>query len=321
MISKLFSASSCLFAIVAFAPATGAEVLHYTGLCEASAASTLDDTHFVVASDDSTTLRVFETGMATAIEGGYDQPEVTDIEGAARIGETIFWITSHSLNKNGKDKDERKLLFATSIVDGHRLAVQGVAYRGLRGDIAKAVGSEDAQIRAEFNIEGLASTPDGSLLVGLRGPLSSGKPNHAYVVEISNPLALIENKAGVTADISDVHELKLFDDGETTGRGIRSIERAGDHYIIVAGSVLDSAEASRLYAWRPGDEGMLGRLADVSVDGPVPEALIAWSERDLQALGDNGDVVVGGEKCNDKRGEPPGAWFPSIRFDPGVSEE
>lgn len=306
-------------AAAAFTPSTAVSgPIRLLRMCEASAASALDADHFAVASDDSELLRVYVTGNPQPLSESLRQPDVTDIEGSTQIGDTVFWVTSHSLNKNGRDKVERKVLFATSVSDGFHLSATGKPYRGLRADIARALEIEEAAILADFNIEGMASTPADTLLIGLRGPLASEEPSRAYVVEIANPFKLIADDAvtGTHADVVKVHKLKLFDDGEDKGRGIRSIERAGNRYIIVAGSVLDSDQPSRLYSWDGVDDGNLKMLPAVDVGGLVPEAMIAWSGNDIQLLGDNGGVVVEGTECDDKHGEPPGAWFPSARLNP-----
>ena len=42
------------------------------------------------------------------------EPEA-DLEGATRIGDDIYWITSHGQNKNGKNRPSRHRLFATAV--------------------------------------------------------------------------------------------------------------------------------------------------------------------------------------------------------------
>src|SRR5262245_38608972 len=93
------------------AGASHAEPFKYFGVCEASAAAVIDETHFVVASDDLEFLTIYERGMSGLPTKPHPIPfHVTDIEGAARIGDTVFWLTSHS-----KNKPARRLLFATKI--------------------------------------------------------------------------------------------------------------------------------------------------------------------------------------------------------------
>jgi hypothetical protein len=75
-----------------------------------------------------------------------------------------------------------------------------------------------------FNIEGLAATPDGDLLIGFRNP-RPGK--EAVVIPLKNP-----------AKVVDVGKKPVFGKPrllDLEGRGIRSIERINDTYVIVAG--------------------------------------------------------------------------------------
>lgn len=285
-----------------WAPGAAAEPTQYEGVCEASAAAILDDSHFAVASDETERLTIYERGKAEPVST-HPLTDVTDLEAAARIGDTIFWLTSHSFNKDGEDKTKRKLLFATSVGDDPSLTDAGTVFRDLRATIASILGIDEATLAASLNIEGLAATPDGKLLVGLRAPLT--EDGRARVVRIDNPFALVglpAPAAGVAPDsISPVSALKLG------GRGIRSIELVGtgEHrFLIVAGPVQDHAAESQLYWW-DGDKShdpVPGPAAPLA--GIAPEALIAWDDHVVQVIGDNGDA------CSDEK--PGQRWFPSI---------
>src|SRR5438094_602992 len=75
-----------------------------------------------------------------------------------------------------------------------------------------------------LSIEGLASTPDGALLIGFRNPITDdGK---ALVARLKNPDQVV---AGQPAEFGKPITLDLG------GLGIRSMERRGDEYLIVAG--------------------------------------------------------------------------------------
>jgi hypothetical protein len=81
------------------------------GLCEASAGAFLDATHFAVASDETNTLQIYERGKPDPIGKGVDMKGFTgfdksDLEGAAAIGDRIYWISSHSFNSSGEDKEK-----------------------------------------------------------------------------------------------------------------------------------------------------------------------------------------------------------------------
>src|SRR5262245_40151403 len=91
--------------------ATTEEEFLYRGACDASAAAAIGTNWVVVATDEENRLRVYERD-----QGGLPIQEIdltqhlnldrhspeTDIEGAARLGDRIYWITSHSRNHEGK---------------------------------------------------------------------------------------------------------------------------------------------------------------------------------------------------------------------------
>nr|HRK64961.1 hypothetical protein [Terricaulis sp.] len=82
-----------------------AEELQHTGCCDASAAAAIGDNFFVVASDEDSVLRVYSRAadgspvatfnLRPHLNLGRSSAE-TDIEGAARLGDLVFWITSHA---------------------------------------------------------------------------------------------------------------------------------------------------------------------------------------------------------------------------------
>ena len=160
----------------------------YNGICEASAGAFIDNTHFVVASDETNRLQLYERGNPKPVGDGIDMESFTsfdksDLEGAALIGDRVYWISSHSFNSQGEDKAKRKVFFATRIVqkDGKPTLVGiGQPVRSLRDAIAKAAEVEHSKL----NIEGLAATPDGGLLIGLRAPL---RGDDAIVVPVPEP--------------------------------------------------------------------------------------------------------------------------------------
>jgi hypothetical protein len=296
----LFAAT---LAIIAYAPNAAADALHYKGLCEASAAVRLDENHFVVASDDSETLQIYERGKTTPVGPPFTHEDVTDIEAAARIGDTIFWLTSHSLNRDHEDKKKRKVFFATKVKAGPSLEASGVVYRDMRAKVASILGEDENKIIHDFNIEGLAATPKGGLIVGLRGPLTKNT-DKAQLVEIGDPFPLVglERPPGVSVGDDKKFELHL------DGRGVRSIDRVGSgkhQYLIVAGSVEDHGKPPALYWWDGTGEAEPGPSAPL--EGMTPEALIAWNDHEVQILGDNGD------NCSDKTEDVP-RWFPSVEM-------
>ena len=272
-----------------------AGIHHYSGLCEASAAVALDDKHFAVADDESNDLRIYRVGtrlpvrppvpladfLKTTVKG---EAKASDLEAAARVGDTVYWLSSHSLTSAGKSRDWRRRLFATQIdtrTPPPQLKPIGKPYAGLLDALLaapalKSLGlAEAAKLPPEaaggLNIEGLAAAADGGLLIGFRNPLVAGK---ALLIPLQNPAELVNARAAprfaapITLDLG--------------GRGIRSIERTRSGYLIVAGPT-GNAGSFALFKW-----------SGVAADAPVvtritlpahfgPEALIVLPGSD-QAL-------------------------------------
>lgn len=280
----------CLL-VTAFGMPARAEVVSqrqgYNGVCEASAAVGLDDRHFAVASDETNVIHVYRRGVSEPV-GSHDFEDFTDfdksdLEAAARIDSRIYWLSSHSLNKNGKDVKKRKLLFATDIKrDGDTPVLEAVGkpYLKLRDALAAAAGVT----HAELNIEGLAAGQGGQLLIGLRSPLREGR---AILLPLENPAAVVE--AGEAPRFGKPLELPLGD------LGIRSIDRVGTgarQYLIVAGPVEDRDTGFKLFWWS-GVEGpdALTEIADVALSGLKPEAAFSYGNPNVvQLLSDDGDL-------------------------------
>ncbi|TGD95693.1 DUF3616 domain-containing protein [Methylobacterium nonmethylotrophicum] len=294
--------------LVTLASPAGAQVTEYEKTCEVSAAATLDERHFVVANDETGTLTVYDRARTEPVSRFELSPDITDIEGAARIGNTIFWLSSHSLTKKGHDKPERKLLLATAVADGPGLSAVGVPFADLRRTLAGALAMDEATLSKDLNIEGLAATPDGGLLIGLRGPRTpAGK---AIVVRLDDPFRLVglgrpTSLPAVKPGPTFVRELDL------AGRGIRSMERVGDgarSYIVVADSEQD-ADPDPLLFWWDGDGEVAPGPKIGPLAGTVPEALVAWTQTQIQLFGDNGD------RCTDKLKFKGRRYFPSQTID------
>lgn len=292
-----------LLSFVLLAAFAGAEVsaLEYRGLCEASAGAFIDNTHFAVASDETNVLQIYERGNPTPIGNGVDLQNFTsfdksDLEAAAVVGDRVYWISSHSFNSQGEDKPKRKIFFATRIVSANgkpRLEGVGRPVKSLRNPIATAAGVEPR----DLNIEGLAATPDGGLLIGLRAPLrkENGK-ERAIIVPLKNPAAVVDG--GAAPDVGSPVTINLG------GRGIRSIDQLGKSgsadYIIVAGPVAD-AEGFALFRWAgPGKEPV--EISGVNLKGLTLEgAMLVPGQNVVQLLSDDGSLCSDEDDPIDKR--------------------
>ena len=241
-----------------------------------SAAVAISDTLFIVASDEDNVLRVYARENSGApqtvdlnsfLRPDDDHPEA-DIEGGTRIGDRIFWIASHGRSKEGKLRPSRHRLFATTVtVEGDKVKVipVGLPYTRLLEDLAQSpalqkYNLESASRKAPeskdgLNIEGLAATPQGTLMIAFRNPIPGG---NALIVPLDNPQQIVE---GERAKLGTPIELSL------NGLGVRSIEyrESRGRYLIVAGPYDDDGEVA-LFSWS-------GKASDAAE--PIPEGAFA----------------------------------------------
>src|SRR5690349_9033089 len=113
----------CLLLVITAAVARGAslsEPLVFTGTCDASAASALSDDLFVVANDEDNFLRFYRMSRPGKPVQTFDLRPVLslkgksemDLEAAARLGQKVFFISSHGRNAEGKAAPGRHQFFA-----------------------------------------------------------------------------------------------------------------------------------------------------------------------------------------------------------------
>jgi hypothetical protein len=295
-------ASALLFAGGANAQA----VTLYRGLCDASAAVALDAEHFVVASDEDNSLRIYRRGQPQAVATlplvrYLGAKHESDLEGAARIGDRIYWISSHGRNSSAKVRKDRYRYFATE-VDAttspptlrplHEVQA-GLLRQLLEAEALKPWRLADAarmapEAKGGLNIEGLAASADGQLLIGFRNPVRDGK---ALLVALRNPQQVA---AGAVADFGAPIGLDLG------GRGVRAIERLDTGYLVVAGPTADAGDF-RLYRWSGQSGDAPQPVPDLAFGTLRPEALFAWPQTGLvQILSDDGGIEAGGVACKDR---------------------
>jgi hypothetical protein len=293
----------------------------YRGICDASASVALGKDHFVVADDELNILRVYRRGQPDPLPKGVElfkflgtaAEDESDIEGAATIGKRTYWISSHGTNKKGKVQERRKRLFATEAVAGSEPTVQPVdkPYSKLLEDLAKDsrfnkydlanAAKKPPKSEGALNIEGLAATDDGRLLIGFRNPLSKEDPvskeRTALLIPLREPEKLTAGSASV-AQFGDPIDLFL------ENRGIRSIENDGHGgYLIVAGAI-DKETTSLLFRWsgkKPtGKTDQPARVSKVDFTGLNPEAMhLVPGTNDVEILSDDGALKTAGVECKD----------------------
>jgi hypothetical protein len=294
-------------------------------MCDASAVVPTSDELFVVADDEDNILRVYSRTQGGAPVQTLDlspflrvdpkSPEV-DLEGAAPLGDRVYWISSHAQNKNGKNRVSRKRLFATTLSVSNGAVVLrpvGIPYVRLLTDLFRdsrlkpfklaAAATRAPKTRDALNIEALCATPDGHLLIGFRNPIPDGQ---ALIVPLLNPAEVVEGK---TARFGDPLLLDLG------GLGLRSLARVGDRYFLIAGA-FDGAGESHLYEWKGGSDTPK-RLVRAELAGLNPEAIEAIPGGGLARLlvvSDDGTLKIGGEDCK-AVADPNLKYFRTITID------
>jgi hypothetical protein len=312
----------------------------FTGAADVSAAAMIDPNLIAVADDEDDTLRVYAvTGgrpratldVSAFLEVDPRRPEA-DIEGAARLGDRIYWIGSHGRNKDGKPRPGRGRLFATDIrADANgvslrpagqpckTLLVRMLAAESLKGlGLEEAIGVDQVKVGKKkkdarrlapkeegLNIEGLCGSADGKrLLIGFRNPIPKGK---ALVVPLENPGAVIDR-----GEPAVIGRPLLWDLG---GLGIRDMDYVAGlgAYFIIAGPQNEEKRFA-LYRWTgdPEQQPVMVR-SDLGKGCPdfTPEAVVGFGARsDLLILSDDGTrkvEVTGPQDCK------PGMLLPDGR--------
>lgn len=278
------------------------------GTCDASAVVALADGQFLVADDEDNTLRIYSWSQGGMPLQAFDlsdflrvdrrSPEV-DLEGAAVLGDRVFWISSHARNKKGRERESRHRFFATTLPRPEgtpRLQPVGQPYTRLLADLLHEPRLQPFNLAAAarlapkqpggLNIEGLCATPEGHLLIGFRNPIPDGK---ALVVPLLNPTELIEGRA------ARLGSPQLLDLG---GLGIRDMTGAEDRYYLIAGAY-DGHGRSRLYEWRDGWPSPR-LMPGIEFAGLNPEAIACVTvqgARRLLVVSDDGARLIDGQAC------------------------
>lgn len=277
------------------------------GMCDASAAVAIDKDLFAVANDEDNVIRIYRANksgtpvdaidLSTFLRVDPKFPE-TDLEGAAWLGDKIFWIASHGRNHDGKFRASRDRFFATTLAktnDTVRLVPVGRPYMSLLGDFIRDPRLKPFKLAAAsrlppkhpsgLNIEGLCATPDKRLLIGFRNPIPNGK---ALIVPLLNPDDVV---SGSSAKLGDPVLLNL------EGKGVRDIGYWHGKYVIIAGSY-DAAGVSEVYLWK-GGSAQPQRMRGIDLQKINPEAVVVYPELPIgfQLLSDDGTKLIDGMIC------------------------
>ena len=293
---------------------------------DVSAAVAINKDMFIVADDENNVLRVYKVNGPDFPVYQYDltkflnifpeHPEA-DIEGATMIGNTIYWISSHGRNKDGKMRPNRYRFFATSVkVENGKISIEptGIPCNTLIHSLVKTMPArmlrlveatrfdasnmtkQERKILAPkiagLNIEGLCASPDGKIIyIGFRNPRPYNKVSwraQAIVVGLNNPKQVIER--GYPPVFGDPI---LWDLGEL---GIRSMEYSHFYkaYFIIAGRH-NGGPGFVLYRWSGEKEqpAVLVRKLSFAQSSFGPEALVSFNNSGkFLLLSDDGSLVI-----------------------------
>lgn len=286
-----------LFFSGAFTPARSAQPtsvsapLIYKGAADGSAAVALDTNCFASASDEDSTIRIYRRDRGGApvqtldltrfLEVSAASPE-TDIEAAARMGDRVYWISSHGRNQRGEFRSAHQRFFATDIGKGSppQLVPAGRPYKNLSTDLASepllkdfnfaAAATRTPKQKGALSIEGLCATPDKHLLIGFRNPVPDGL---ALLIPLLNPEEML---AGGRAKFGSPIRLGL------DGLGVRDITFWDGKFVIIAGP-FDGKGPSELYEWKGGD-AKAKQVKGARLKGLNPEAIIVYPDTGLKQI-------------------------------------
>jgi hypothetical protein len=286
----------------------------FTGMCDASGAVPLSDRTFAAANDEDNVIRIYDAehpgapiheidlsdqlGLPVRYKKGKKKderrkaPEV-DLEAATRVGDLVFWVTSHGRSASGKTKDERMRLFATTLPVFGGVAMVGRPYTSLIAELSRdpryapfALDEAEKLPPKEaggLNIEGMTARREGGVYIGFRNPVTRGK---ALIATLLNPERVV---AGEPARFGDPISLDL------EGRGVRDLSMWRGQYLLIAGDY-GNERIGQVYAW----DGAYGiaKLGGSEVQAINPEGVFSHEKRtDVLLLSDDGTELVGGIEC------------------------
>lgn len=263
------------------------------GSCDASAMADVGGGYFYVADDENNILRLYNSqfsGMplrTVNAEGFANGSEEYDVEGAtvSDDGKTIYWITSLANSKKGKEKPYRNRAFTTKINgSGAEATLTSGAYSEKFRDAMIKFGDDNGWSFSAsasfansmipkridgFNVEGLTlkTGGNGAAYIAFRAPCvpkkgvtpTSSNRKYAVMATVEN-FEQIFSGSGKSSTAVQVGAPVLFDFG---GLGIRSIERVGDYYVIIAG-LFEGGGTPKAYLW----DGTTNENADpITVSG------------------------------------------------------
>jgi len=213
------------------------------GLCDASAAAMVGR-FLVVADDTQNVLWVFDWEADATPAGRVDlgalhpdfAGDTADIEGLTVAPDGRMWIVgSHDAGEGTERLAARQRIAALYVLANGTLFTATLAAgpwtklleerqpdTPLSGIVANSAGRASSDPMG-LSIEGIAAGADGGLVFGFRTPIHAGK---ALLEQVNDPNVLM---AGGDVVWTGPKWLGLAD------RGVRSIERDGDGFLVIVG--------------------------------------------------------------------------------------
>ncbi len=248
----------CVLSCLSLTSVHAEEYIQFSGISDASAGVVIGTEEtgykFLIADDEVQELRLFSPNGGSPEKIFPIQNQITlpgkqkefDLEGAARIGDTAYWITSHGRSSKGKVQLSRYIFFATEIDDANlSVKVKGKPFLGMLDALLaspelapydlKSASLLPPKQKGGLNIEGLCASPEGWLWIGFRNPVPKGK---ALLVPLKNPEKVI---LGGKPDLGSPVTLDLG------GLGVRDMCYTGTQYYIIGGP--QDSGTCKLYSW------------------------------------------------------------------------
>jgi hypothetical protein len=299
----------------------------YEESCDGSFGVVVDATHFLAGNDEEQGLRLYTRGaegpplrtLDVSDDLGLSSDDEADLEGAARVGQRVYVVGSHSRDSDGNLAEDRHRFFAMDLSGTSpnvSLSVAGFTDKLLQDllsasnwvapnagiiatlDAASALDTDEdedlAPLAGGTSIEGLALGPTAShpkrLLLGFRSPRQSSS---AIVVSLLNA------DAAVTGAAPSFGEALLLDLG---GLGIRAMAWSELHQaVLVVGGPEGEGGPFRLFSWAGTAGAAPVPVRDLTAPpSSSPEAIIVYpGTRDVEVLFDQGDHEIDDEACKD----------------------
>ena len=333
-----------------------ATTLFHTATSDASAAIAIDANYMFVADDEDEVIRLYSRSSSGLPSTGFDfnsTPATTgdaplglteasrevDIEAATRVGNTIYWLGSHSNSSGGSLRPNRYRLFSTTVGgsgvsstltfdarydhlrtdlinwDTSNAHGKGVNFYGLSASAASGVVPESATSNG-FSIEGFTVSPivNTTAYIAFRAPIvPAANRTKALIVPWTNFSSILNATGGAAGSATFGAPIEL----DLGTRGLRSIECSANGCLIIAGPP-DGATGTppkdfRLYTWdgNPANapEFRAADLTALSAGGSfegiveLPDSNFLGANGDskqVRLLVDNGDTIWYGDSTISK---------------------